>query len=242
MPHSLTPLRVLVVEDDHPTRQLLELALQSEGHEVIEASTGKQAEDLCTDPQIGFFLVDLGLPDMDGVSLIRRLRAHTRHPIIVISGRSLETHQVRALDAGADDYIVKPFRIGELQARMRAIRRRTSAIELTGPSKWRLGERVVDLRERTVTHGQERVRLTATQWRLMDVLCRHAGRVTASRQILREVWGPEHVASSHYLRVYVHRLRDVFEPDPSKPIYLVSEPGIGYRLCAEPLIDEVQDD
>lgn len=235
MPHTRRPLRVLVVDDEAPIRLMLRTALGAEGHEVLEAGSGQDAEAQAVAGRIEFFLIDLGLPDQDGVDLIRRLRSWTQRPIIVITGRAQEAHQVRALDAGADDVITKPFRMGELHARMRAVARRSAGTEAAPAVQWRMGDLLVDVESRQVTKADQAVALSGTQWRLLEALCRRAGSVLSPQQLLREVWGPDHTAHAHYLRIYVQRLRRAIEPDPHQPVYLCTVAGVGYRLRAEPV-------
>lgn len=221
---------VLVVEDEAPIRQLLVTTLEAEGYGVHEAGTLREGEALAGNRRIDLFLIDLGLPDGDGLRLIERLRQWTRRPIIVLSARAQEQQKVEALDAGADDYLAKPFGVAELHARLRVALRHAAQSGLAGQSLLRLGELSIDLQARTLSRGDEALRLTATQWRLLEVLARQAGRVVTARQLLREVWGPGHAEQGHYLRIYVRQLRQKLEPEPARPQYLLTETGIGYRL------------
>ncbi len=221
---------VLVVEDEAPIRQLLVTTLEAEGYGVHEAGTLREGEALAGNRRIDLFLIDLGLPDGDGLRLIERLRQWTRRPIIVLSARAQEQQKVDALDAGADDYLAKPFGVAELHARLRVALRHAAQSGLAGQSLLRLGELSIDLQARTLSRGDEALRLTATQWRLLEVLARQAGRVVTARQLLREVWGPGHAEQGHYLRIYVRQLRQKLEPEPARPQYLLTETGIGYRL------------
>jgi two-component system KDP operon response regulator KdpE len=225
--------QILVVEDEAPIRQLLRTTLEAEGYIVHEAATAREGEALAGNRRIDLFLVDLGLPDLDGTALIRRLRSWTHRPVIVLSARSMEAQKVDALDAGADDYVSKPFGVAELHARLRVALRHAAQTAQDGQACLVLGSVVIDLMAKAVVRGTERVRLTATQWRLLEVLARHAGRVVTSRQLLREVWGPAHAEQGHYLRIYVRQLRQRLEQDPSKPRFLITETGIGYRLLAD---------
>jgi two-component system KDP operon response regulator KdpE len=227
---------VLVVEDEAPIRQWLATTLAAEGHEVFEAATAREAETLAGNRRIDLFLLDLGLPDGDGVALIRWLRAWTRRPIIVLSARAQEQQKVDALDAGADDYLIKPLGVAELHARIRVALRHAAQTRLAGTSTLRLGALTIDLDARAVRRGDETVRLTATQWRLLEVLARHAGSVVTSQHLLREVWGPAHQEQGHYLRIYVRQLRQRLEPVPQRPRYLLTDTGIGYRLLVD--VDE----
>jgi two-component system KDP operon response regulator KdpE len=224
---------VLVVEDDAPIRSLLATTLQAEGHVVFEAATGRDGETLAGNRRIDLFLIDLGLPDCDGTELIRRLREWTRRPIIVLSARAQERQKVDALDAGADDYLTKPFGVAELHARLRVALRHVAQTALGGASTLRLGDVTIDLAAKTVRRGDEALKLTATQWRVLEVLAQHAGRVVTSRPLLREVGGAGHAEQGHYLRIYMRQLRQKLEADASAPAFLLTEPGIGYRLLAE---------
>ena len=226
--------QILVIEDEDPIRQLLRTTLEAEGYVVHEARNARDGETLAGNRRIDLFLIDLGLPDGDGAALIRRLRGWTQRPVIVLSARSLESQKVEALDAGADDYLTKPFGVAELHARLRVALRHASQTTHGGTSRLSLGPVHIDLSTRTVTRAGERIRLTATQWRLLEVLARHAGRLVTSRQLLREVWGPAHAEQSHYLRIYVRQLRQRLEQEPANPSYLITETGIGYRLLVDP--------
>lgn len=223
---------VLVVEDEQPIRQLLVTTLAAEGFVVLEACNATDSLAIAETRRIDLFLVDLGLPDLDGQMLIRRLRASSQRPILVLSARSSETDKVAALDAGADDYLVKPFSVAELHARVRVALRRTTRTD-TGLRHLRLSEIVVDLEAMTVTRGQESLRLTATQWRLLAVLAKSVNRVVTSQSLLREVWGPGQVEQRHYLRIYMRQLRQKLEADATQPRHLLTEPGLGYRLVID---------
>ena len=229
----LAGAQILVVEDETTIRQLLRTTLEAEGYGVHEAATAREGETLAGNRRIDLFLIDLGLPDGDGTALIRRLRSWTQRPVIVLSARSLESQKVEALDAGADDYVSKPFGVAELHARLRVALRHAARTAPAGLSTLQLGPVSVDLAAKSVVRDGERVRVTATQWRLLEVLARHAGRVVTSRQLLREVWGPAHAEQGHYLRIYVRQLRQHLEQDPSSPRFLITETGIGYRLLVD---------
>lgn len=233
MPTREPGLHVLVVEDEAPIRRLLATTLEAEGYEVYEAATAREGEALAGNRRIDVFLIDLGLPDRDGVDLIRQLRTWTRRPIIVLSARSQERQKVEALDAGADDYLSKPFGVAELHARLRVALRHASQTTLGGDSTLHLGDIRIDLAARLVRRGNAPVRMTATQWRLLEVLARHAGRVVTSPQLLREVWGPGHAEQGHYLRIYIRQLRQKLEPVPARPQHLLTDTGIGYRLLVD---------
>jgi len=219
---------VLVVEDEPQLRRFLRAAL-SEKYRLVEAASAREAEQLAPGHNPELFLLDLGLPDGDGVELARRLREWTQAPIIVISARGREEDKVRALDAGADDYLTKPFGVNELLARMRVALRHAAKPEGGTPGPFELGPLKVDLARREVTVDGREVRLTPTEWKLLALFARHAGKVLTHAQILREVWGP-HATEVHVARVHVAELRKKIEADPARPRLLVTEPGVGYRL------------
>jgi len=222
-------LQVLVVDDEPAIRDLLRATLQAEGYGVIEAATAREGATLAGNRRIDLFLIDLGLPDGDGVALIREIRGWTRRPILVLSARTQEQQKVDALDAGADDFVSKPFGVAELHARIRVALRHAGPQASSGTTLV-FGDVTIDLLARHVSRSGTPVRLTATQWRLLEVLARHAGRVVSSRQLLREVWGPGHGEQGHYLRIYVRQLRQKLEQDPTQPQFLQTEMGVGYRL------------
>jgi two-component system KDP operon response regulator KdpE len=219
---------VLVVEDEPQVRRFLRAALGSHGYRLVEAETIREAEQLATSHNPDLYLLDLGLPDGDGIDLARKLREWTRAPIIVLSARGREEDKVNALDAGADDYLTKPFGVNELLARLRVAMRHASAGAAEEPVL-EAGPLRVDLARREVTVEGREVRLTPTEYRLLALLARHAGKVLTHRQILREVWGPN-VTEAHYVRVHMAELRKKIEADPARPQMLVTEPGVGYRL------------
>jgi two-component system KDP operon response regulator KdpE len=219
---------VLVVEDEAQVRRFLRAALGSRDYRVVEAGGVREGEQLATSHNPDVFLVDLGLPDGDGVDLVRRLREWTRAPIVVLSARGREEDKVNALDAGADDYLTKPFGVNELLARLRVALRHAQA----GPAEppiLEAGPVRVDLARREVTVDGREVRLTPTEFKLLALLARHAGKVMTHRQILREVWGPN-ATEAHYVRVQMAELRKKIEAEPARPRLLVTEPGVGYRL------------
>lgn len=228
--------RVLVVEDEPPMRRFLKAALTAHGYRYLEATTAAEGERQATAYNPDLVLLDLGLPDGDGTSLIARLREWTRAPILVLSARDGEQDKIAALDQGADDYLTKPFGTGELLARMRvALRHAERAVEAP-ESVLVAGDLKLDLARRQVfAHGAE-VHLTPIEYKLFATLMRHAGRVLTHRQLLHEVWGPSHVDQMQYLRVYMAQLRHKLELVPARPRYLVTEPGVGYRLRAEPVV------
>lgn len=224
--------RVLVVEDDPEIRRFIRVALTSEGHDVAEASdveraiveAGLRAPDLV--------VLDLGLPDADGVAFVRHFRTWASAPVLVLSARSGETDKVRALDAGADDYLVKPFGSAEFLARTRAHLRRRQQHAGGDEAVLRFGELEVDRARRRVTRSGDLVHLTPIEFRLLAVLIRHPDRVLTHRWLLQELWGPAHAEQTHYVRVHMANLRKKVEPDPSRPRWLLTETGIGYRFAA----------
>jgi two-component system KDP operon response regulator KdpE len=219
---------VLVVEDDAQVCRFLRAALSSHGFRPLEAGTVREAEQLATSHNPDVFLLDLGLPDGDGIDLARRLREWSRAPIIVLSARGREEDKVNALDAGADDYLTKPFGVNELLARLRVALRHARATPAAEPVL-EAGPLRVDLARREVTVDGREIRLTPTEFKLLALLARHAGKVLTHRQILREVWGP-HATEAHWVRVHMAELRKKVEADPARPRLLVTEPGVGYRL------------
>lgn len=229
--NPLASLQVLVVDDESAIRDLLRTTLVAEGYAVIEAATAREGATLAANRRIDLFLIDLGLPDGEGVALIREIRGWTQRPILVLSARTQESQKVDALDAGADDFVSKPFGVAELHARMRVALRHAGGSMVAGQALM-LGDVSIDLLARSVSRAGQAIKLTATQWRLLEVLARHAGRVVTGRQLLREVWGPGHGEQGHYLRIYVRQLRQKLEADPTAPRFLLTEMGVGYRLLA----------
>jgi two-component system, OmpR family, KDP operon response regulator KdpE len=221
-------LSVLVIDDERPIRRLLITALGAHDYDVHEAADGQSGLAAAAGLKPDLVLVDLGLPDLDGVEVIRRLREWAVFPILVLSVREREADKVAALDAGADDYVTKPFGMSELLARMRAALRRTLR-EVPEPC-WRAGGLVVDLARRLVTVDGSEVTLTPTEYDLLRCFVAHAGCVVTHRQALGQVWGPAFAGQAHLLRVNVSNLRRKLEPEPARPRYLLTEPGVGYRL------------
>ena len=223
---------VLVIEDEPEIRRFLRSVLGAEGYRVVEADSGARgvAEAGAHKPDLA--IVDLGLPDLDGIEVIRRIRAWSPMPIVVLSARVREQAKVEALDAGADDYVTKPFGVGELLARLR-VALRHAARRGSGTANLRLGDAEIDFERRRVTRAGHEVRLTQLEFRLLACLAQHLGLVVTHRQLLREVWGPSHVEHTHYLRIYMKQLRDKLEADPVQPKYLLTDTGVGYRLVAE---------
>ncbi len=219
---------VMIVEDEPQMRRFLRASL-SHGFRLLEASTAKEALALVTSRSPEVILLDLGLPDRDGIDLAREIRGWSRVPIIVISARGREDDKVEALDAGADDYLTKPFGVNELLARIRVALRRGADAVSSGPA-FEVGPLRIDLARREVTLGKEAVHLTPIEYRLLTLLAQNAGRVLTQRQILEQVWGRTHAAQSHYVRVFMAQLRRKIEKDPTRPKLLVTEQGVGYRL------------
>jgi two-component system, OmpR family, KDP operon response regulator KdpE len=219
---------VLVVDDEPQIVRALRINLRARHYDVYVAQTGAQALEEAAHHPPDLVILDLGLPDLDGVEVIGGLRGWTDAPIIVLSGRADSTDKVEALDAGADDYVTKPFGMDELLARMRAVVRR-SAAEADEP-QIRLGELIVDLAAKRVTNGQRDIRLTPTEWHLLEVLLKHPGKLLSQRQLLQEVWGPGYADATGNLRLYMAQLRRKLEPDPARPRWLLTEPGMGYRF------------
>ena len=225
---------VLVVEDEPQVMRFLRATLPSQGYRVIEATTGEQGLVEAATRTPDLVLLDLGLPDLDGVEVTRRLREWSKVPIIVLSARGREGDKIEALDAGADDYLTKPFGVGELLARMRvALRNATRASSGADEAILAAGDLKVDLSARRVSVAGREVHLTRTEYNLLAVLVKHAGKVVTHRQLLREVWGPGAAGQSHYLRVYMGQLRHKLESDPARPRHLETETGVGYRLRVE---------
>lgn len=225
----MSEVTVLLVEDEAPMRRFLRVALEGQDYRLLEAETAREGLSLAASHQPDLALMDLGLPDMDGLELTKRLREWSKLPIIVLSARGQERDKIEALDAGADDYLTKPFSTGELLARMRvALRHRPQGAE--AEPIFRTAEWEVDFARREVTARGIRVHLTPNEFKLLAVLARHAGRVLTHRQLLREVWGPTQAAQPHYLRVYMAQLRHKLEADPARPKHLITESGVGYRL------------
>lgn len=220
-------LRILVVDDERAIRRFLKVSLGSQ-HTVFEAANGEEALQAVTMERPDLVILDLGLPDMDGAEVTRRLREWTQIPIIVISVREREEDKIAALDAGADDYLTKPFGIGELMARIRAAVRR--AAEPENEPVFQLGDLTVDLARRLVTVRGEAATLTPTEYDLLRVLIQYAGKVLTHHQLLRAVWGPSYEKEMHLLRVNISNLRAKIEADPSRPQVILTEPGVGYRL------------
>ncbi|ADH66944.1 response regulator [Nocardiopsis dassonvillei] len=225
-------MRILVADDDPQILRALRVTLRARGYDIVVATNGADALNAAVDQRPDLYVIDLGMPHLDGVEVIEGLRGWTSAPILVVSGRTDSVDKVQALDAGADDYVTKPFAIDEFLARVRALTRRGACGD--AEPLVRLGELTVDLSARTVTReggsGAEGVRLTPTEWRILEILMRHAGKLVTRQRLLADVWGSEHVTDTGYLRLYVSQLRKKLEPDPKAPRFLITEPGMGYRF------------
>jgi two-component system, OmpR family, KDP operon response regulator KdpE len=227
--------RVLVVDDEPQILRALRINLRVRKYEVDVAATGAEALTMAARHPPDLVILDLGLPDLDGVEVIQGLRGWTKAPIIVLSGRADSVDKVEALDAGADDYITKPFGVEELLARMRAAVRRTGAAG--DQPRIRLGDLIVDLAaKRVISAHADDIRLTPTEWHLLEVLLRNPGKLLSRNQLLTEVWGPGYADATGNLRLYMAQLRRKLEPDPARPRWLITEPGMGYRY--QPSLDE----
>jgi two-component system KDP operon response regulator KdpE len=225
-----TTINLVLVEDEKQIRRFLSTALINEGITVHEAETGRQGLIVCATRKPDIIIVDLGLPDMSGLEVIREVRSWSDAPIIVLSARTQEQEKVSALDAGADDYLAKPFGTAELIARIRAHLRRRQPGTTSTDHLFQFGDVKVDFSLRTVTKNDEGVHLSPLEYRLLSVLARNAGKVLTQRQLLNDVWGPNHSESSHYLRIYMANLRQKLENIPAQPKHFITETGVGYRL------------
>jgi two-component system KDP operon response regulator KdpE len=222
---------IILIEDDPPIRRFLRTSLSAQGFEVFEADTGQRGLVEAGIRKPDLIILDLGLPDMDGVEVVRALRGWSQVPVLILSARNAEHHKIEALDAGADDYLTKPFGLGELLARVRvAMRHAARGSEGCESGVFESGQLKVNLESRIVLLNEQEVHLTPIQFRLLAVLVKHAGKVLTHRQILVDVWGPSYAENSHYLRIYMSQLRQKLETDPTKPQYLLTESGVGYRL------------
>jgi two-component system KDP operon response regulator KdpE len=220
---------ILIIEDDAQMQRFLRTSLGGNGYQVFEAETGQDGLTQAAARNPDLVLLDLGLPDLDGLEVTQHLRAWARMPIIVISARGKEEDKIKALDGGANDYLTKPFGIGELLARIRAALRHSARSD-SGASQFAMGEVKVDLVKRRVTKSDVEVHLTPIEFKLLTTLIKYEGRVITHRQLLKEVWGPTAGEQTQYLRVYMGQLRHKLEDNPSRPRFLTTEPGIGYRL------------
>lgn len=229
---NATAVKVLVIEDELQIRRFLRPAIEAAGFTLIEAVDGKNGMLEASQASPDVIVLDLGLPDMDGLEVIRRLREWCQTPIIILSARGQETDKVAGLDAGADDYVQKPFSVSELMARIRVALRHSTASEETVPVVV-AGEMKIDLLRREVTRDGQIVHLTPIEFKLLATLLKHNGMVLTHRQLLKEVWGPGHSEESHYLRIFIRQLRHKLEINPSRPAHILTETGVGYRFRIE---------
>ncbi len=229
---TATRATILIVEDEPEIRRFLRSALGAEDYKVVESATARRGAIDATTHKPDLVIMDLGLPDFDGVEVIRQIRQWSAMPVLVLSARAQERAKIEALDAGADDYITKPFGVGELLARVRAALRHT-ARPPTGMAVLTLEDASVDLESRKALRAGREVHLTPIEFRLIGHLAKHLGMVVTQRQLLTEVWGPTHAEDTHYLRIYMKQLRDKLERDPVRPKHFITETGVGYRLVVE---------
>jgi two-component system, OmpR family, KDP operon response regulator KdpE len=223
---------IIVIEDEAQIRRFLRTTLAAEGYKVIEAESGKQGLNEAATRKPDLIILDLGLPDMDGVEVMKALHRWSTVPVIILSARSQESDKISALDAGADDYLVKPFGVGELLARIRvALRHVSSTADGGAEGIFTVDELKVDMIHRKVTVSGAEVHLTQIEYRLLTVLIKHAGKVLTHQMLLKEVWGPNYVERAHYLRIYMGNLRHKLEKDSARPRFLLTEVGVGYRLA-----------
>ena len=227
---SGTAPTLLLVEDDAQIRRFVRQALEREGYKVREAASFATGLIDAGTSKPAMVILDLGLPDGDGQQFVRELRGWSRIPVLILSARTIESDKIDVLDAGADDYLTKPFSVGELLARVRALLRRGSRLDATESALVNFGEISVDMTRRLVTRAGVPVHMTVIEYRLLVALIANTGKVVTHRQLLREVWGPSHVESNHYLRIYVSHLRQKLEIDPTQPCHLLTEIGVGYRF------------
>lgn len=227
-------MRILIADDDPQFLRALRITLGARGYEVLLARDGQHALEMVIDHKPDIILLDLGMPRLDGVKVIEAVRGWSSAPILVISGRSGSAEKVEALDAGADDYVTKPFSMDELLARIRVLTRRIGQDEVDEEPIVAFGSVWVDLAAHTVTRDGANVRLTPTEWRVLELLIRNEGRLVTRQTMLSQVWGSEHVTDTGYLRLYISQLRKKLEPEPSRPRYLITDAGMGYRLVLDP--------
>ncbi|WP_101847656.1 response regulator [Zhihengliuella sp. ISTPL4] len=221
-------MKLLIADDDPQMVRALRITLAAHGYEVVVAADGAAAIAAAAQTHPDLIMLDLGMPRLDGIEVIQALRGWTSVPIIVVSGRTGSADKVEALDAGADDFVTKPFQVDELLARLRALSRR--AVPANGESVVAFGDVVVDLATKTVTRAGTRVHLTPTEWRMLEHLARHPGALVTRQDLLKEIWGSAQVSDSGYLRLYMSQLRKKLEHEPSTPVHLLTESGMGYRL------------
>ena len=221
-------MKLLIADDDPQMVRALRITLSAHGYDVVVAPDGAAAIAAAAQTHPDLIMLDLGMPRLDGIEVIQALRGWTNVPIIVVSGRTGSADKVDALDAGADDFVTKPFQVDELLARLRALSRRSAPAG--GESTVGFGDVIVDLATKTVTRAGSRVHLTPTEWRMLEHLCRHPGALVTRQDLLKEIWGSEQVSDSGYLRLYMSQLRKKLEQSPSEPAHLLTESGMGYRL------------
>jgi two-component system KDP operon response regulator KdpE len=221
--------KILLIEDDLQTRRFLKKNLNTRNWEVIDADSGISGLAMLKETLPDLLILDLGLPDMDGITIIKHLRQFSTIPILVLSARSLEQSKITALDAGADDYLTKPFGIGELNSRLQALMRRINQIPIN-QDVFETGELKVDLSKRQVFVSNKEIKITPTEYHILFILIQHAGLVVTHKHLLKNVWGTSYLDNQHYLRIYMRRLRHKIEENPTQPRYLLTETGIGYRL------------
>lgn len=229
-------MKILIADDDPQILRALRITLTARRYDIVTASTGVEAINVAISEHPDLYMLDLGMPELDGMDVIHALRGWTTAPILVVSGRTGAGDKVDALDAGADDYVTKPFSIDELLARIRALTRRVLPQEEAQPSV-RVGDVTIDLAARIITRstatGTVVIRLTPTEWAVLDLLVRNAGKLVTRRTLLADIWGTEHVTDTGYLRLYISQLRKKIEPDPARPRCLITEPGMGYRFVPD---------
>lgn len=225
-------MKILIADDDPQLVRALRITLGAHGYDVVAAPDGGAAVALAAQTHPDIVLLDLGMPRLDGVAVIQALRGWSTVPIIVVSGRTGSADKVEALNAGADDYVTKPFQIDELLARLRALSRRAGAA--AGEPIVSFGDVTIDLAAKSVTRGGSRVHLTPTEWRMLEFLARNPGSLVTRQTLLKDIWGTDQVADTGYLRLYMSQLRKKLEPDPSRPAHLLTESGMGYRLVLDP--------
>ncbi|WP_022885874.1 response regulator [Glaciibacter superstes] len=228
-------MKILIADDDPQMLRALRVTLGARGYEIITAANGTTAINAAIEHRPDIFMLDLGMPELDGIQVIQALRGWTQAPILVVSGRAGAADKVEALDAGADDYVTKPFSIDELLARLRALTRRvpnqeTFPVTMIADVTIDLGAKFIT---RTTANGAESIRLTPTEWKVLTILVRNAGKLVTRQSLLTEIWGSEHVTDTGYLRLYIAQLRKKIEPDPNRPRYLLTEAGMGYRFRPE---------
>jgi two-component system KDP operon response regulator KdpE len=226
-------ITILVVDDESPIRRFLKTTLKSQGYKVVEACNGAEGLSLAASHLPDIILLDLGLPDMDGLEVLKKLRERCQAPVVILSARGREADKILGLESGADDYLTKPFGVGELTARIKVALRHTQVQDKREEPLFASGDLKVDLVKRFVSKRGEEIHLTPNEWRLLELLVRHPGKLLTQSQLLKEVWGPAGEDNANYLRTYMHQLRKKIEDDSARPVWLMTEPGVGYRLKAD---------